>query len=48
MLHLLRRTLLPTVSLRQTVEDWCEISAALRESPRKRVAQMESLGAFLS
>ena len=48
MFHLLRRAFLPTVSLRQAVEEWAEISVALRENPRKRVPQVNSLGAFLS
>jgi hypothetical protein len=48
MFYLLRRALLPTASLRKAVEEWAEVSVALRENPRKRVPQLASLAAILS
>ena len=48
MLHLLRQTLTPAVCLRQTVENWHEISMFLRENPRNRRPQLAALCDSLS
>ena len=45
MLHLLQRTVSPALCLRKSVENWLEISCALRESPRKRDMKMEDIEA---
>jgi len=43
MLHLLRATVNPALSLRECVENWDQISLELREASRKRRAQIEEL-----
>ena len=51
MLHLLRATVSPWLSLRKCIENWSEISLRLRETRRKRILQTERLeeqAAFLS
>lgn len=43
MLHVVRTTINPTLSLRMCVENWPEISMQLREPPRRRTAQAEEM-----
>jgi hypothetical protein len=43
MLHLLQRTVSPTLSLEREIRDWFQISCLLRESSRKRGTQLENL-----
>ncbi len=43
MLHLLQRTVSPTISLKESVREWFEISCLLRESPRKRTLKIASI-----
>lgn len=45
MLHLLQQTLGPALSLKQSVNNWFDISCALRESPRERAMKMEEIEA---
>ena len=40
MLHLLQRTVSPTIGLKASVVEWYEISCLLRESPRKRALKI--------
>ena len=42
---MLQQTVSPTLCLRKSVDNWFEISCALRESPRKRTAKMEEIEA---
>lgn len=43
MLGLLRQTLRPPLTLKESVENWHDISLLLRESSRKRELQMEKI-----
>ena len=43
MLHLLQRTVSPSISLKASVAEWFEISCLLRESPRKRALKIAAL-----
>ncbi len=43
MLHLVSTTVNPRLPLRQCLENWREISLGLREAPRKRALQTETL-----
>ena len=43
MLRLLRQTVCPKLGLVQCLTNWYDISAALREPPRKRGLQTEGL-----
>ena len=43
MLHLLQRTVSPALSLVRSVDNWFDISCALREAPRKRPMKMEAI-----
>jgi hypothetical protein len=43
MLHLLQRAVSPNLPLEQMLQDWFRISCALRESPRRRLMQVETL-----
>jgi hypothetical protein len=39
--HQILRAIEPRLSLRELVENWHELAAALRESPRKRMSQAQ-------
>jgi hypothetical protein len=43
MLHLLQRTVSPALSLKESVEDWYQVSCGLREAPRRRDLKLENL-----
>jgi hypothetical protein len=43
MLHLFRSTVHPGLSLKDSVKSWHEISTGLRERPRRRKLQAETL-----
>lgn len=43
MLHLLSMAVNPKLNLRQCLVNWSEISLGLREAPRKRSLQTETL-----
>ncbi len=43
MLHLLSMAVNPKLNLRQSLVNWREISLGLREAPRKRSLQTETL-----
>jgi len=43
MLHVLQRAVSPTLPLKQTLQNWFEISGALRECARERRMQVEKM-----
>ena len=43
MLHVVQRVISPSLSLKECVEQWDEISFLLREPPRKRTLQTEQM-----
>jgi len=48
MLHLVSTTVNPRLPLRQCLENWHEISLGLREAPRNRALQTETLRHILN